>query len=84
MHGTNVIMKGPPWIPSTAGDTLCNQSEACSTFTARDALFLKSQGKTAIRLGVIWAGGQPTPDPVLDPDFKARLQSFLELCHDHG
>ena len=84
MNGTNVIMKGPPWIPSTIGDTLCNKNEACSTFTAKDAEFLKSQGKTAIRLGVIWAGGQPKPDLVLDPDFKKRLQSFLELCHNHS
>ena len=84
MNGTNVIMKGPPWIPSTKGNQLCNSSEACSTFTDADAEYLKSQGKTAIRLGVIWAGGQPKDELSLDPDFVSRLQDFLELAGRHS
>lgn len=83
-NGTNVIMKGPPWIPSTNASAPCNASEACSTFTDADALYLRSRGMRAIRLGVIWAGGQPNPTDALDADFEARLHAFLELCGRHG
>ena len=38
---------------------------------------------TIIRLGVIWAGGQPTPAAALDADFVARLHAFLSLCEEH-
>ena len=38
---------------------------------------------TIIRLGVIWAGGQPTPAAALDADFVARLRAFLSLCEEH-
>ena len=37
-----------------------------------------------VRLGVVWAGGQPTPEPKLDPEFERRLGDFLDLCHEHG
>lgn len=84
MNGTNIIMKGPPWIPAVSGSTRCNSSTACSTFNELDALYLKSQGWSAVRLGVIWAGGQPTPEPVLDPDFVERLQDFLSVAERHG
>jgi len=83
MKGINVVMKGPPWIPSIHGNTTCGGSE-CSTFTEADALHLKAKNMSVIRLGVIWAGGQPTQEPKLDPDFVIRLHEILELCHNHS
>ena len=32
----------------------------------------------------MWAGAQPTPDPVLDPDWLQRLWAILTLCEKHG
>ena len=89
--GANVVMKGPPWIPSTTGTGICETSNStdantsCSTFNADDAKHLLSEGYNLIRLGVIWAGGQPdggnTP---LDADFVQRLHNILDLAHEHG
>ena len=78
-------MKGPPWIPEVVKDgPACNASEACNSFSDADARNLASLGKTAVRLGVIWAGGQPTPEPALDAEFVRRLHAFLDLCHQHS
>ena len=56
----------------------------CTTFSAEDAKHFKSKGWNFVRLGVVWAGGQPTPEPRLDADFETRLHAFLDLCHEHG
>ena len=56
----------------------------CKTFNEADALYFHSQGWNLVRLGVIWAGGQPTPEPRLDEEFVRRLQAILELCHRHS
>ena len=46
---------------------------------------LKSRGFSIIRLGVIWAGAQPTSEytTTLDPDWLSRLVAILELCERH-
>lgn len=41
-------------------------------------------GWNFIRLGVVWAGAQPTPEPELDPKWVSRLQDILELCNKHN
>ena len=91
LTGANVVMKGPPWIPSTDGDAVCGTTPAsgsntsCSTFNAADAAHLTQDlGYNMVRLGVAWAGGQPDGGDALDPAWVARLQAFLELCHAHG
>jgi hypothetical protein len=99
MNGTNVIMKGPPWIPAVNGDAACPpqggpvRGAPCSTFNEHDVAVLKGKSWTPagyngqasiIRLGVIWAGGQPTPAAALDPKFVARLHAFLSLCEQHS
>eukprot|EP01050_Picozoa_sp_SAG11_P024527 SAG11_NODE_5246_length_1617_cov_3.216074_1_plen_411_part_10 len=87
LNGTNVVMKGSPWIPEVAGTARCaDDHSSCSTFNDADALYLKGlYGEhPSIRLGVIWAGGQPTPAAALDPAFVVRLRAFLRLCERHG
>lgn len=54
-HGVNVVYKGFPYIPVTS------RFDSNFSFAAEDVLFLRSIGCNAIRLGVIWAGAQPTP-----------------------
>ena len=56
----------------------------CTTFSKADALHFQAKGWNFVRLGVVWAGGQPTPEPQLDPEFERRLGNFLDLCHEHG
>jgi hypothetical protein len=52
-HGINVVVKGPPWIPST------DKFDANTSLVAEDLVFLKSLGVNVIRLGVMWAGAEP-------------------------
>ena len=91
LTGANVVMKGYPWIPAVTGNTVCDTTgldanTSCSTFNSADALHLTQDlGYNFVRLGVVWAGGQPRgPNTSLDPDFVARLHAFLDLCHTYG
>mmetsp|Transcript_27917 Transcript_27917/g.61530 ORF Transcript_27917/g.61530 Transcript_27917/m.61530 type:complete len:529 (-) Transcript_27917:172-1758(-) len=52
-HGTNVIVKGPPWMPSRDG------FDAFTSLTAEDFKYMRSAGLNAIRLGVMWPGAEP-------------------------
>ena len=53
-HGTNVVVKGPPWIPDVH-----TFSEDIS-LTDEDFQLMKTLGFTVIRLGVMWPGVEPT------------------------
>jgi hypothetical protein len=86
MSGPNVVVKASPYLPATSGDTMCNDivndectatgtCQTCFTFNEYDIANLKAQGWNTIRLGVVWAGAQPTDEYALDPDFVARLQA---------
>lgn len=87
MVGTNVVVKGPPFLPDASGTVGCadkpncddmhNCTATCTTFNARDAATLKTQGYNFIRLGVVWAGGQPDGPGPLDPTFQAKLLAIL-------
>jgi hypothetical protein len=89
--GPNVVMKGPPWIPSVAcsgpSGACFNCSHfkdtSCKSFTSADIAHIKSLSYNFIRLGVVWAGGQPTSEPKLGADFEKRLHAFLNLCDEH-
>ena len=65
--GPNVVVKGPPWLPTVAGDTICADNlgdgcadfgncTSCTTFNQADVDHIKSNGWNAIRLGTVWAG----------------------------
>jgi hypothetical protein len=88
LQGSNVVMKGPPWLPAVTGDDVCSDrwftNQTCRTFNKADAIHMKTMGWNFIRLGVVWAGGQPTADPVLDPVWLKRLQDILDLCHEYS
>eukprot|EP00040_Diaphanoeca_grandis_P040179 m.261509 g.261509 ORF g.261509 m.261509 type:complete len:423 (+) comp42299_c0_seq1:38-1306(+) len=89
LKGANVVMKGPPWLPSTelkVGDLYCidTPTETCKTFTRHDAEHITSKGWNFIRLGVTWAGAQPTVEPVLNVTWVKRLQSILTLCERYN
>ena len=95
LSGPNVVVKGPPYLPEVAGDTVCadvidhecRQSGTCSsctTFNAADATHIKAMGWNAIRLSVVWAGAQSRDENALDPDFVRRLVAVLSLCDQVG
>ena len=49
LHGVNMVYKRPPYYPAAAG------------FGEDDAAFLKRHGFNTVRLGVIYAGVEPSP-----------------------
>jgi hypothetical protein len=89
------VVKGPPYLPSVSGDTICNDvvndecsrtgtCKSCFTFNQADVDHIKSLGWNFIRLGVIWAGAQPRDEDQLDPDFVERLHAVLNLTDANG
>lgn len=52
-HGVNVVVKGPPWLPSTG------KFDINTSLGADDFAFLHQHGVTVIRLGIMWAGAEP-------------------------
>jgi hypothetical protein len=95
LAGPNIVVKGPPYLPSIGGSTFCNDEvnaactatgtcKSCFTFNQADIDHLKELGWNTIRLGVVWAGAQPKDVDALDPDFLQRLHALLNLTdHNH-
>eukprot|EP00947_MAST-08B_sp_MAST-8B-sp1_P002345 g2345.t1 len=90
LEGTNVVMKGYPWLPpvNASAETVCSDrwfsNYTCYAFTRGDAAHIKAMGWNFIRLGVVWAGAQPTNEARLDPAWVARLHAFLALAEEFG
>mmetsp|Transcript_4215 Transcript_4215/g.8515 ORF Transcript_4215/g.8515 Transcript_4215/m.8515 type:complete len:426 (+) Transcript_4215:159-1436(+) len=89
LRGTNVVVKGPPWIPEITENgvsckDLVDTNVICTTFNSMDIKKMKDAGLNTVRLGVIWAGFQPTEEPKLDDDAVQRLQNFLRLAGENS
>ena len=90
LGGPNVVVKGPPYMPFVAGNTICNDlasdlhATSCSTFNQADVDHIKSLGWNFIRLGVVWAGAQPRDENALDSEFLEKLHAVLDLTDRNG
>lgn len=95
LAGPNVVVKGPPYLPSVSGSGVCNDiinaqcqaagnCSSCTTFNEADVAHIKAKGWNSIRLGVVWAGAQPRDEDRLDPDFLKRLHAVLNLTDREG
>jgi Cellulase (glycosyl hydrolase family 5) len=97
LRGPNVVVKGPPYLPEVSGTSVCKDRvdgaceksgdcASCETFNQADADHLKFLGWNFIRLGVVWAGGQPDKTRVdeLDSAFLERLHAVLNLTDRNG
>jgi len=56
LHGTNVVVKVPPYIPTTGA------YDPVWSFGPEDIQILKDNGFNSIRLGLMWAGVEPKKD----------------------
>lgn len=63
MRGPNVVVKGPPYLPTVAGESYCRDvvdsgctatgtCQSCTTFNQADIDHIKAMGWNTIRLGV--------------------------------
>ena len=69
LTGPNVVVKGPPYLPSVEGDSICVDNvdgdcvadascSSCTTFNQADVDHIIAQGHNTIRLSIVWAGAQ--------------------------
>lgn len=95
LSGPNVVVKGPPYLPSVSGTTVCHDvidgsctrygnCSSCTTFNQADIDHIKANGWNSIRLGVVWAGAQPRDEDQLDEGFLRRLHAILALTDAAG
>lgn len=95
LRGPNVVVKGPPYLPTVDDSPTCSDvvndacaatgtCSSCTTFTRNDVDNLRARGFNAIRLGVVWEGAQPRDEDALSPDFLARLHAVLNLTDAAG
>jgi len=95
LTGPNIVVKGPPYLPYVSGDTYCVDNTngacvdtgtctSCSTFNEADVSHIKAMGWNSIRLGVVWAGAQPSDENALDAGFLKMLHAILDLTDRTG
>ena len=94
--GPNVVVKGPPYLPTVALDapacadvvdarcSAAGNCSSCSTFGLADVANFRAHGWNAMRLGVVWAGAQPRDEDALDAGFLARLHALLDVTDAAG
>ncbi len=71
LHGLNMVYKRPPYAPDAIG------------FGDDDAAFLASEGYNTVRVGVIYAGVEPSPG-VYDDNYLARIEATVNTLARHG
>ena len=71
LHGMNMVFKRPPYYPAAAG------------FGDDDAAFLQRNGFNSVRLGVIYAGVEPSPGSYDDAYLNQIAATEADLAR-HG
>ena len=71
LHGFNVVAKSPPYTAESIG------------FGADDAAFLAGEGFNTVRLGVSYAGVEPTPG-LYDEQYLEEVRSTVRMLGEHG
>ena len=71
LHGVNMVYKRPPYFPAATG------------FDEEDAAFLEHNGFNTVRLGVIYAGVEPSPG-TYDEGYLNQIASTESMLARHG
>jgi endoglycosylceramidase len=71
LHGVNMVYKRPPYHPAATG------------FGEDDAAFLQRHGFNTVRLGVIYAGVEPSPGSY-DNGYLDQIAATEQLLAKHG
>ena len=76
-HGTNAIVKGPPWYPDHASfSTDISMGE-------HDFDVMVSLGLNVLRLGLMWPGVEPAPG-VYNETYLDQIDAIVKLARDRG
>jgi endoglycosylceramidase len=71
LHGVNMVFKRPPYYPAATG------------FGKDDAAFLQRNGFNTVRLGVIYAGVEPSPG-AYDEGYLDQIAATESILAKHG
>jgi endoglycosylceramidase len=71
LHGVNVVYKVPPYYPPA------------SQFGPSDADWLAAHGFDVVRLGVIWAGVEPSPNH-FDDTYLGHIAAIVDMLGSRG
>lgn len=74
VHGLNFVWKKAPYVPPDSPEG----------FTAADAQWLHDHGFNGARLGVLWAGVNPTAPGVADASYFDKWDRVVDLMADQG
>lgn len=74
VHGLNFVWKKAPYVPP----------DTAAGFTAADAQWLYDHGFNGARLGVLWAGVNPSAPGVADPSYFAKWDRVVNLMAAKG
>jgi hypothetical protein len=75
--GVNVVVKGPPWMPSING------FDSNTSLVAEDFILLRSLGVNIIRLGVMWPGVEPERG-VYNLTYLAAMKDLAAQAAEYG
>ena len=76
-HGTNAVVKGPPWVPMTA------VYDEDLSMVAKDFEALMAQGVNALRLGVMWSGVEPSQGKY-NESYLDEVDKIVQTAAAHG
>lgn len=76
-HGTNAVVKGPPWVPSRGA------FDPYTSLTAKDFELMQSAGINLIRLGVMWPGVEPVRGEY-NESYMDVVRSIVEEAATYG
>jgi hypothetical protein len=76
-HGTNAVVKGPPWVPMTS------VYDKDLSMVTEDFEALKAQGANALRLGVMWPGLEPSRGEY-NESYLDEVDTIVKAAAAHG
>jgi len=76
-HGSNAIVKGPPWIPSRG------TFDPLTSLTSKDFELMKAAGLNVLRLGVMWPGVEPQRG-IYNETYLCIVKDIVEEAATYG
>jgi endoglycosylceramidase len=76
-HGTNVVVKGPPWLPRL------DEFDPLTSLVEKDFEHLQEVGINLLRLGVMWAGAEPARGQYNESYFH-EIRRIVDMAASHG
>lgn len=76
-HGTNVIVKGPPWLPKR------DSFDPLTSLVATDFKFLRDAGINLLRLGAMWPGVEPQRGQY-DEKYLRAIRGIVQEAGHYG